>query len=110
MKTINLDLLLRETVSPKHADVYSLQEKLNESFAHDYQIAYAYGPEGEPQRIHQRVASGGAEQLGIPLADYLRFWDEAVEAITQFHEIPEEFWDERYLVETEDSPIMKALK
>lgn len=109
MRTINIDLLLRETVSPTHADVYSLQERLNESFSHDYHVAYAYGPEGEAKRVHQKVAAGGAEQLEIPLADYLRLWDEAVEAITQFHDVPEEFQDERYIVEREDTPLEKAV-
>jgi len=96
---ININLLLKETVSPMHAEVYAMQEKLNESFAHDYHVAYAYGPIGEPERVHQRVASGGAEQLNIPLTDYLRLWDEAVEAIMQFHDVPEQFQDERYLTQ-----------
>lgn len=96
MRTINIDLLLRETVSPIHADVYTMQEKLNEAFAHDYHVAYAYGPLGEPERVHQKVAAGGAEQLGIPLTDYLRLWDEAVESILQFHDVPEHLQDERY--------------
>ncbi len=98
MSEINIDLLLRETVSPTHADVYSMQTQLNESFAADYQIAYAYGHENSAKEVHQKVASGGAEQLNMPLADYLRLWEESVECILQFHDVPEQFQDERYII------------
>ena len=97
MKTFNLDLLLRETVSPIHADVYDMQTKLNESFAGDFHIAYAYGNENSAMEVHQRVAAGGAEQLNMPLTDYLRLWDEAVESILQFHDVPDHLQDERYV-------------
>lgn len=98
MSEINIDLLLRETVSPTHADVYSMQTQLNESFAADYQIAYAYGHENSAKEVHQKVASGGAEQLNMPLVDYLRLWEESVECILQFHDVPEQFQDERYII------------
>jgi len=96
--SINIDLLLRETVSPIHSDVYSMQVKLNESFAADYHIAYAYGNENSPEEVHKKVAAVGAEQLDMPVEDYLRLWTEAVECILQFHEVPAQFQDERYLI------------
>ncbi len=98
--SINIDLLLRETVSPIHADVYSMQRNLNENFAGDYHIAYAYGNENSPREVHERVAASGAEQLGMPVEDYLRLWEESVECILQFHDVPAQFQDERYLLES----------
>lgn len=89
----NLELLVRDTLGEDAWNVYNTQSILNQAFASDYNLAYAYGPEGEPQRVHERVASLGANQLNLDLHDYLDTWDEVVELINEFHEIPDEFKD-----------------
>lgn len=99
MKVINIEKLLTDHLGKFGADVYLTQASLNQSFAHDYHVAYAYGPESEPQRVHERVAAIGAEQLGISVEDYLRVWDDAVAVIMEVHNTPEEFVDPTYFME-----------
>ncbi len=94
----NCDLLIRDTLGDPAADVYKTQCAINESFSHDYHMAYAYGPESEPQAIHEKVAVLGAASLGMDTADYLELWDEAVEVINTFNDLPAEFQDEKYLI------------
>lgn len=93
----NLELLVRDTLGEDAWNVYNTQSILNEAFASDYNLAYAYGPTTEPRKVHERVAAEGAKQLNLDLQDYLDTWDEVVELIDAFQELPDEFKDSKYL-------------
>jgi hypothetical protein len=96
MTVLNIDLFLSEVLGEDAAKVYNTQTVLNRSYESDYIAAYAYGNENEPLKVHNRVAAIGAKELGLDLDEYLRVWDEAIEAINSFWETPEEFRDTRY--------------
>lgn len=95
--SLNTDLLLREHNGDLVANVYQKQVSLNESFDGDYHTAYAYGNEDAPRVVHERVAAIGAKDLGLDVDVYLELWDEAVHALLEYNDLPEEFKDNRYI-------------
>lgn len=90
-------LWISEHISDQAAEVYDMQSNLDQSFSYDYHDAYAYGDKDAPRKVHERVAQLGAQQLGISHELYLSLWDQAVNVILEYWEIPEDFRDvEKY--------------
>jgi hypothetical protein len=85
----NLERLITESMGPDCWAVYSTQEKINEAYAGDYALAYAYGPESAPREVHLRVAEAGARELGLDTNDYLETWEEVVEFIDVYQSLPD---------------------
>lgn len=94
--SLNVDLLLRETTTDLVANVYRTQARLNDSYSHDYHVAYAYGNDKAPQDVHKRVAVLGAQELGLSTERYLELWDVAVQTLIHYNDLPEQFKDPRY--------------
>lgn len=62
--------MMREQLGEVAVKAFELQVVLDESFAGDYQVAYAYGNDEAPAKVYERVTEHGAKTMGMAHEDY----------------------------------------